>query len=138
MQGITRVVNQLEQLDDVFAQSLLAAPLGGRLTPSVHASIENVVLSFVNVTDQRLYGQVAKELMRRCSDFGIRVNCVDTTLAFIKSETDLPFLFVAGISDRQGHFMEDIGPKRSAQRFAASYNTALVLGLLLELWMADH
>ena len=44
---------------------------------------------------------------------------------------DGPFLFIAGITDRLGHFEEDLQQNRHSQRFVASFNCGIVLGQLL-------
>lgn len=115
----------------------LPAPRGGLPDPNLYVSKDNLALSFVNVNDQTLYGAVADQVLAHCATRGLVPNCLDTTLGLISRYTESNFVFIAGISDRLGHFVDDVTPRQASQRFVASYNAGIVLAWFLALLLAD-
>lgn len=90
--------------------------------PRLIAAHEYVALSNINVTDHREFTESDEAALVK---FGEKYDLplarsVETTHALIRVQTEAPFLFISSITDRVGHFEQDV-----------SYNVGIVLGQIL-------
>lgn len=105
-----------------------AAP--GRLLADYH----HIALGAVNVTDYAEYAwadTLAVQAYKQHGGQPAHAVSLETTHGLIRVQTEAPFLFVSGITDRVGHFDEDVAPRAYAQNAACAHNAGVVLGWLL-------
>jgi len=113
---------------EVSCDPLNAAPTGTALV-----DYDFVGLSSVNVTDSTQYAQADRATLEA---FG-RTHCsypvksLETTHGLIRAQSNAPFLYISGITDRVGYFDTDVKPRSYAQNTASAHNAGIVLGELL-------
>ena len=68
----------------------------------------------------------------------LKLGSVETTHGVIRLQSDAPFVFISGITDRINHFREDVNgvdlkgrTKTEAQNFTASFNIGVCLSWLI-------
>lgn len=97
-------------------------------------------LSTVNITDYRDYATADQIGLAAIAAAGInsKVGSVETTHGVIRLQSDAPFVFMSGITDRAGHFDDDVNgvdsngnKKTEAQNFTASFNIGVCLAWLM-------
>lgn len=111
----------------------------------VIANPDAVSVGVVNVTDYKEYDQSDKAAMDSLTAHGggaIGIS-LETTHGLIRAmyqqvaesdaRTAFPFLFISGITDRVGHFADEVSKNEYAQNFAASHNMGVVLA-----WMVPN
>ncbi len=94
----------------------------------------NVALGSVNVTDYSEYAWSDAATVRAYLGHGGQADrgvSLETTHGLIRVQAEVPFLFVSGITDRVGHFDEEVTPRAYAQNTACAHNAGVVLGWLL-------
>jgi hypothetical protein len=92
-----------------------------------------VCLGSVNVTD---YTEYTKTDLEAVKSFGAVSNILvgrslETTHGLIRVQSDAPFMFVSGITDRVGHFDDEVGPRAYAQNTAAAHNAGVIIAWML-------
>lgn len=97
-------------------------------------------LSTVNITDYHDYATADQIGMEIIKNGGITntIGSAETTHGVIRLQSNAPFVFISGITDRSGHFDEDVNGKDSkgntkteAQNFTAAYNIGICLAWLM-------
>ena len=93
------------------------------------ASKDISMVSAINVTDYKEYGKVDEEALHHFEMVvGKNPDSIETTHAVVKISTDKPIIFISPITDRFGHFAEDV---TDTQNYVAAFNGGIVLGQLL-------
>lgn len=131
-------------LDAVSINSIEQRLLKPFLNPSdsiqVLSNSDFVGLSTVNITDYKDYETADLLGVEEIRKAGIKneIGSVETTHGVIRIQSDAPFVFISGITDRAGHFEEDVNgvdskgnKKTEAQNFSASFNIGVYVGWLL-------
>jgi hypothetical protein len=97
------------------------------------ARYDHVALGSVNVTDYTEYTQKDDETLKTFTDkYNISTaRSLETTHGLIRVQSDAPFIFVSGITDRVGHFGEEVGPRTYAQNTSAAHNAGVVVAWML-------
>ncbi|HEV2349277.1 MAG TPA: hypothetical protein VG028_05455 [Terriglobia bacterium] len=87
-----------------------------------------IALCDVNVTDNTLYATVDPQAVAACKKVtSDPIVSVETTHGVIRAVAGSSFLFVSGISNRFGRFVDEVGPAGYSQTFPAAHNAGLVL-----------
>lgn len=60
-----------------------------------------------------------------------KLGSLETTHGIIRLQSEAPFLFVSGITDRIGHFNEDVGMRPYAQNFSCAHNAGVATAWLI-------
>ena len=131
-------------LDFFTVKSIEERLLKPFLNPSDHiqlmASRDFLGLSVVNITEYKDYQFSDKKGIEAINAGGIKlkVGSVETTHGIIRLQSDAPFVFLSGITDRAGHFDDDVNGydakgniKTEAQNFTTSFNMGVALGWLI-------
>jgi len=94
---------------------------------------ENVDLVTVNVTNYAEYAVTDLQIVAIFAKSGASgpPASLETTHGLIRVQSDAPFLFISGITDRLGHFDQEVTPRSYAQNTAAAHNAGVVLAWLL-------
>jgi hypothetical protein len=92
-----------------------------------------VGLGAVNVTDYAEYKRADEEALKA---FGARFHMslaqsLETTHGLIRKQCEVPFIFVSGITDRVGHFDDEVSPRPYAQNTTAAHNAGVVVAWML-------
>ena len=92
-----------------------------------------VAVSEVNVTDYAEYAAMDKASLEA---FATNNNVslarsLETTHGLICTQTEGPFVFVSGVTDRVGHFAEEVDPRAYAQNYVAAHNAGIVVAWML-------
>ena len=56
---------------------------------------------------------------------------LETTHGLIRVQADAPFIFISGITDRVGHFDDEVGSRSYAQNTVAAHNAGIVLAWMI-------
>jgi hypothetical protein len=125
---------QLMRLDVATMTSrFLPVPLNSSSSPQLQEGFDNVGLATINVTDYSEYDAMDPLTLQSfiaCGSEG-RAASLETTHGIIRVQSDSPFLFVSGITDRLGRFDQDVAPRSYSQDTAAAHNAGLVVSWLL-------
>jgi len=93
------------------------------------ASNKLSVVSSINVTDYTMYTQVDEDAR---NEFNMVVkkdpDTIETTHGVVKISTEAPIIFISPVTDRFGHFNDDVS---SIQNYVAAFNGGVVLRELL-------
>lgn len=102
-------------------------------TPAIQSSYQGVSLGVVNVTDYAEYHLADDATLKAFALTGSPDSpiSVETTHGVIRSQSESPFLFVSGITDRVGHFDTEVGHNEYSQNFVAAHNAGVVLAEML-------
>lgn len=131
----------IDSKDIAYIESRLLKPF---LNPSLNIEviIDNSLLSLstVNITNYKDYDssdQVGSAAVRQAGIMNL-IGSVETTHGIIRLASEAPFVFVSGITDRAGHFADDVNgkdpkgnQKTEAQNYAASFNIGVFLAKAL-------
>lgn len=60
-----------------------------------------------------------------------QIGSLETTHGIIRLQSEAPFIFVSGITDRIGHFNVDVGMRPYAQNFACAHNAGVATAWLI-------
>jgi len=110
--------------------------------PVVRADAGYVSVGAVNVTNYADYATCDKAALDAFakSGNGARTPSVETTHGLIRlAAGDAPWMFVSGITDREGYFAQDVGDNEYAQNFTASHNMGVALAWVIpriDAWLA--
>jgi hypothetical protein len=87
------------------------------------------VVSSINVTDYRMYTQVDEDARNEFNAVvGKDPDTIETTHGVVKISTEAPIIFISPVTDRFGHFDDDVS---SVQNYVAAFNGGVVLRELL-------
>jgi hypothetical protein len=111
----------------------IVEPLNPAPSNMLLARHDYVAVGAVNVTD---YSEYAKTDEASLKAFVTRNNVslarsLETTHGLIRQQSDAPFVFVSGITDRVGHFSEEVAPRTYAQNIVAAHNGGIVVAWML-------
>ena len=97
------------------------------------ARSDYVAVGALNVTDYTEYAKtddLALGAFKATNNVSL-ARSLETTHGLIRVQSDAPFVFVSGITDRVGHFKEEVFPRSYAQNFGAAHNAGIVLAWML-------
>jgi hypothetical protein len=87
------------------------------------------VVSSINVTDYTMYTQVDEDARNEFNAVvGKDPDTIETTHGVVKISTKAPIIFISPVTDRFGHFADDVS---SVQNYVAAFNGGVVLRELL-------
>jgi hypothetical protein len=134
----------LFQLDTNTIQAIEQRLLKPYLNPSANISVlsdkDNIGVSVVNITNYADYANSDESGLQKLADTGntLPVGSVETTHGVIRLLCDAPFFFISGITDRVGHFADDVNGKDAngnvkteAQNFTAAFNIGVCLSYVI-------
>jgi hypothetical protein len=109
---------------------LLLVPNNPGSALAVFPDYDLVALSDVNITDYNDYKWADPAVVKAYSDSGNTkpMGSLETTHGVIRSCAEAPFLFISGITDRLGHFNEDVAP---GQNLVASHNAGVAAAFII-------
>lgn len=107
------------------------------LNPTAHAQVltdyDYVDLGAVNATNYLEYAATdtaTLEAYKKKYD-PTKAMSLETTHGVIRAQSDAPFLFVSGITDRVGYFATEVQPREYAQNTTAAHNMGVVVAWLI-------
>lgn len=124
----------------LIEERLLKPYLNSSPNIQVLADKDFLGLSTVNITDYADYKTSDQIGMKAISDAGINlpIGSVETTHGVIRLQSSSSFVFISGITDRAGHFDDDVNgvdingnQKTEAQNFTSSFNIGVCLSYLI-------
>jgi hypothetical protein len=130
----TGLFAKLVQLDTgSVINRFLPVPLNPSPTLQVDAAFENVGLGTVNVTNYSEYGAMDPLTVDSFVHSGAKgkASSLETTHGIVRAQSEVPFLFVSGITDRLGHFDQEVSPRSYSQNTAAAHNAGVVVAWLM-------
>jgi hypothetical protein len=112
---------------------LLVAPLNPAQQARILAERDFVAVGAVNVTDYTEYGRTDLATLDAFAKTCPSANAksLETTHGLIRSKSNVPFVFVSGITDRVGHFHEEVDLRPYAQNTVAAHNAGIVIAWML-------
>ncbi|GAA0562207.1 hypothetical protein [Chitinophaga japonensis] len=131
-------------VDPATVKLIEARLLKPYLNPSANIEMmsgkDYIGVSVVNITNYADYQTSDQAGLQALAGTGnkLPVGSVETTHGVVRLLCDAPFLFISGITDRVGHFDEDVdgqdakgNVKTEAQNFTAAFNIGVGLGHLI-------
>ena len=87
----------------------------------------------VLVTDYREYDRTDQATLDAFAASNLMRNAksLETTHGLIRAQTNAPFLFVSGITDRVGSFNDEVDPRSYAQNTVAAHNAGVAIAWML-------
>jgi len=132
------------KLDTQTIQLINQRLLKPYLNPSANISVlpdnDYIGVSVVNITDYADYQYSDESGLKVLADTGnkLPVGSVETTHGVIRLLCEAPFFFISGITDRVGHFADDVNGKDAngnvkteAQNFTAAFNIGVCLSYVI-------
>lgn len=121
------------KFDNTVADRLMIAPLNPSWKTRIIAQQDSVALGAVNVTNYAEYERTDRETL---AVFGKLVSAakpmsLETTHGLIRAQSNAPFLFVSGVTDRVGCFHDEVDPRPYAQNTVAAHNAGVVVAWML-------
>lgn len=115
------------------ADRFLTTPMSPAPSNRSIAGYEHVALCTVNVTDYTEYTVKDVETVEKFSETAANGSAMslETTHGLIRVQSTAPFLFISGITDRLGHFDQEVNPRVHAQNMAAAHNAGIALAWML-------
>ncbi len=117
------------------ANRFLVPPCSPAPANRVLCKYDNIGLGTANVTDYAEYAtadvQTVTEATRSPAS-GPMVS-LETTHGLIRIQCKAPFLFVSGITNRLGHFDDEVKPRSYSQNTVAAHNAGVAVAWLLPL-----
>lgn len=104
----------------------------GMLAGSPYAAVG--VVNITNYDDYVWADEAAHrrfEATHEASQGTVRIGSLETTHGIVRLQSEAPFIFVSGITDRIGHFNEDVGLRSYAQNFACAHNAGVATAWLI-------
>lgn len=135
--------NFFDLIDESLKKSMAEMFLKPFLNPSENIKLiiskEVPGLSNVNITDNNDYNIADHEGIREMIKKGLRSpDSVETTHGVVRLQSESPFIFISGITDRLGHFNDDVlgqdlngNLKKEAQNYTVSFNMGVCLSWLI-------
>jgi hypothetical protein len=116
-----------------IANRFLVPPCSPAPANRLLCKFENVALGTINVTDTAEYASADLQTVSesaRAPGTGPLVS-LETTHGLIRIQCKTPFLFISGITNRLGHFDEEVKPRSYSQNTVAAHNAGVALAWLL-------
>ncbi len=125
----TESFSRITDLNSDVADLFMIAPLNPSPSARLIASHDYVALGSVNVTDYSEYEAADAESWDAYVKLDNRFPAMslETTHGLIRAQSEAPFMFISGITDRVGHFKDEVGPRQYAQNSAAAHNAGIIL-----------
>jgi hypothetical protein len=118
-------------LDTVDAE-MIPAPNHPAGTLELLKRPDYTAVSEVNVVDTNDYGKFDVECVNLAmAAGGDPIGSVETTHGVIRVQSEAPFIFVSGITDRLEHFDDDVTKRSYKQNFVAAHNAGIVATWLI-------
>jgi hypothetical protein len=124
----------MTQLDwGSVSNRFLPVPINQAASNRSLANYDNVDLVTVNVTNYAEYAVTDPEIVRLFAHSfpAGAASSLETTHGLIRVQSEAPFLFVSGITDRLGHFDQEVTPRSHPQNTAPAHNAGVALAWLL-------
>lgn len=129
----------------VFGESLysevearfIAPPMNPAADLALLADGDYTAVGVVNITNYDDYKWADEKALRAFESASLspgenaRIGSLETTHGIIRLQSETPFIFVSGITDRIGHFDTDVGSHPYAQNFACAHNAGVVTAWLI-------
>lgn len=115
----------------------LAPPMNPARKQILIAAANYTSVGVVNITNYDDYAWADEETLHAfkeaCQEHRERppIGSVETTHGVIRLQSETPFIFISGITDRIGHFNMEVGPRPYAQNFACAHNAGVVAAWLI-------
>ena len=115
----------------------LAPPMNPARKQILVAASNYTAVGVVNITNYDDYAWADEEALHAfknvCEEHRERppIGSVETTHGVIRLQSETPFIFISGITDRIGHFNMEVGPRPYAQNFACAHNAGVVAAWLI-------
>jgi hypothetical protein len=112
---------------------LLPTPLASAPQRFLLAAHHYNAIGTTNVTDYADYDWADHESLEKFSKRvpdGVAAS-LETTHGLIRLQSEAPFVFISGITDRVGRFHLEVTPREYAQNAVAAHNAGVVLGWML-------
>jgi len=135
-QASNRLIEQLLKSPD-FLHNVEKRLLKPFLMPSNNIRLiikQNLLaLSNINVTNYTEYERIDIEGVQSVINSGTKsqIGSIETTHGIIKILTESPFIFISGITDRVGHFNEDVTPKKESQNYTCAFNAGITTAWII-------
>jgi hypothetical protein len=119
-------------IPDINARML--RPYGAPASDIVLIPTESgVAVSSVNVVDYKLYSKTDPEALEAAAAAGVRmIASLESTHGVIRAQSDAPFLFISGITNRVGAFAYESQNHPYTQNFVAAHNAGVSMVWLLD------
>jgi len=129
----------------IFDESLKAQVESRFLVPPMNPARKQILMAaanytaagVVNITNYDDYAWADEEALHAfkdaCEEHRERppIGSVETTHGIIRLQSETPFIFISGITDRIGHFNMEVGPRPYAQNFVCAHNAGVVAAWLI-------
>jgi hypothetical protein len=111
----------------------IVPPLNPAKPAKLTAEHDFVGLGTVNVTDYSEYEEKDCETLDAfAGKYEMsRAKSMETTHGLIRVQSEAPFIFISGITDRVGHFNEEVKDRPYAQNTTAAHNAGVVAAWML-------
>ena len=116
-----------------IANRFLVPPCSPAQANRVLCKYDNIGLGTLNVTDYAEYATADQQTVKeanRTPGTGPLVS-LETTHGLIRIQCKTPFLFVSGITNRLGHFDDEVKPRSYSQNTVAAHNAGVAIAGLL-------
>ena len=126
-----------ESLKSQVESRFLAPPMNPARKPILVAASNYTAVGVVNITNYDDYAWADEEALHAfkevCKEHREKppIGSVETTHGIIRLQSETPFIFISGITDRIGHFNMEVGPRPYAQNFACAHNAGVVTAWLI-------
>jgi len=119
---------------------LLPSPLNPATPPFLLAATNYVALSEINITNYDDYTWTDAKAVTVCQTKvpDAPIGSVETTHGLIRLQSEAPFIFVSGITDRVGHFNSEVAPRSYAQNYVAAHNAGVATVWMFPLIEQPH
>ena len=111
----------------------MVPPLNPATYGKLIARSDYAALGTVNVTKYTEYAEKDAETQKAFTDsYNIALaRSLETTHGLIRKQSEASFIFVSGITDRIGHFDDEVSLRSYAQNTSAAHNAGVVLAWML-------
>lgn len=118
---------------DRTVSKMIPAPNVPSKTLELLANPDYTAVSEVNIVDTNDYGKFDAESVQLASAAGgDPIASVETTHGLIRLQSEAPFVFLSGITDRLGHFNDEVTIKNPyRQNFVAAHNAGIVAAWII-------
>lgn len=99
----------------------------------VNAALNYLALGIVNITNYDDYAWADHEGAKAIEAAAIKspISSIETTHGLIRIQSEKPFIFVSGITDRLGYFNMEVNPNEQAQNYVAAFNAGIATAWML-------
>ena len=126
-----------ESLKSQVESRFLVPPMSPARKQILVAASNYTAVGVVNITNYDDYAWADEEALHAfnevCEAHRERppIGSVETTHGIIRLQSETPFIFISGITDRIGHFNMEVGPRPYAQNFVCAHNAGVVAAWLI-------